>query len=394
MTELNKVFNNSAAVVEGWYWALPSGELKTGKLKAVTLMGRELALYRGEDGKAVALDAYCSHMGAHLAEGWVENNAVRCVFHYWKYGPDGRCVEAPCFAAAPPAGLRQKAWPVEEKYGLIWVWTGVRPKHPVPCPPELEGLELESSLGGPFKKRCHPHVLLINAIDENHFASVHHLPVPLRMRTREIDSSTIEFDNTTRWPQDRRLSRFLGRFYKGPATYRLTYWNATTGAVTLGPDFLHFYVMFTLRPSGSGPEPLRGAAINANPQGLLGYLWQFLTFGLGSRWNDAGGSEGYVVVVTKKRPGLSGWLFNRAALFLTKLVAQYFAVGDTWVFRSIRFNFKTPVAADHAILDFVRHSNSQPVSTGWQTEDTDIPSSRSSSLKTPLKDVYSVGTEV
>lgn len=391
---MNKVFNNSETVVEGWYWALPSAELKIGKIKAVTLMGRELALYRGEDGKAHALDAYCSHMGAHLAEGWVDNNAVRCVFHNWKYGPDGRCVDAPCFAGRPPETIRQKTWPVEEKYGLLWVWTGEQAKHPVPCPPELEAMELESTLGGPFTKRCHPHVLLINAIDENHFASVHHLPVPLRMAPREIDSHAVEFANTTRWPKDRRLSRFLGRFYKGPATYRLTYWNATTGAVTLGPDFLHFYVMFTLRPNGTGPQPLRGSDINSNPQGLLGYLWQFLTFGLGSRWSQAGGSEGYVIAVTKKRPGLSGWLANRLILLATKLVAQYFAVGDTWVFRSIRFRFKTPVAADHAILDFVRHTNSQPVSTGWPDHDSSMIRSRPSlSSWNPLEDVCSVGSK-
>ena len=64
-----EVFNRPDRVVEGWYWALPAHALKRGTVKPVNLMGRELAIYRGQDGVAVAMDAYCPHMGAHLAQG-------------------------------------------------------------------------------------------------------------------------------------------------------------------------------------------------------------------------------------------------------------------------------------------------------------------------------------
>src|ERR1044071_9464385 len=91
-----EVFNNAARVVEGWYWAMPSRAIKCGRARPLAFLGREMVVYRGEDGVARALDAYCPHMGAHLGEGKVEGDGIRCLFHDWKYDAAGRCVEIPC----------------------------------------------------------------------------------------------------------------------------------------------------------------------------------------------------------------------------------------------------------------------------------------------------------
>src|ERR1043165_1359866 len=91
-----RVFNNAERITEGWYWAMRADHLQRGQVRALNFLGRELAVYRGADGGVVALDAYCPHMGAHLAEGKVEGSAIRCLFHYWKYDAEGRCVEIPC----------------------------------------------------------------------------------------------------------------------------------------------------------------------------------------------------------------------------------------------------------------------------------------------------------
>ena len=66
-----KVFNQSDRFVEGWHWLLPSRELQRSQVKAVRLLGRELVVYRSDAGQVYAADAYCPHMGAHLAEGRV-----------------------------------------------------------------------------------------------------------------------------------------------------------------------------------------------------------------------------------------------------------------------------------------------------------------------------------
>jgi len=85
------------------------------------------------------------------------------------------------------------------------------------------------------------------------------------------------------------------------------------------------------------------------------------------RQTAAGETEGQTIVFTKHRPGLSGWLFNRLILALTRLAARYFARGDTRVFQTIRFNFATPIAADRAVAAFIRHYEEQPLAA-WREQ--------------------------
>ena len=128
-----EVFGNFEKIIEGWYWALPSKALKRNKVKPLTMLGRELIVYRGDDGRARIMDAYCPHMGAHLAEGSVDGNGIRCFFHHWKFDDTGELAECPVQEKPPRASV--KSWPTEEKYGMIWLWAGESPRHPVPYIP-------------------------------------------------------------------------------------------------------------------------------------------------------------------------------------------------------------------------------------------------------------------
>ncbi len=317
-----QTFNNPALIVEGWYWALRSDELRRGKVKPVSFLGRELALYRGEDGRVRALDAHCPHMGAHFAEGRVEGNDLRCLFHYWKFDESGRCNDIPCQKQVPESA-RVGAWPVDEKYGLIWIWTGGKPTRGIPEVPELEGLETVSKLGNEFVKDCHPNVMMINAIDAQHFNSVHNLPVALNLEPEVVSGSCIRFANTTRMPGESALTRFFGRFYSGALTYALCYWFGSTGSVTVGPDFQHFHIIFALRPTSDGK------------------------------------SEGQTILVTRKRTGFTGAAYARVLLFLTAVVGNYFAKGDTLIFKTIKFNLSSPIRADFSIIRFIQHVEQQ-----------------------------------
>lgn len=328
------VFNNKGKIIEGWYWAMPSAEVKRGRARALSFLGRELVLYRGYDGRVRAMDAYCPHMGAHLAEGKVEENSIRCLFHYWKYDENGRCIEIPCQQQTDFVPQIQTL-PVEEKYGLIWIWAGGHPKLPVPFVPELEDEECDFALGKRFTKACHPNVMMINAIDAQHFNSVHRLPVDLNLEPVEIDESRILFKNTTRIPSTRMLLRFFARFYRDALTYILSYWFASTGTVTIGPDFLHFHILFALRPTKDGR------------------------------------SEGQPIFVTRRRKGLLGKIAGRFLLLLTRIVSYYFARGDTLIFKTIRFNFRTPVKADLPIIRFIQHAERQKTVAWGLAEESD-----------------------
>lgn len=316
---VHRLFNNPAAAPEGWYWLMRSSEVRRGRARAVRILGRDLTVFRGESGRVAALDAHCPHMGAHLAEGRVEGDELRCLFHRWRFDAAGHCTDMPALGGEPPIPVCTRSWPVEEKYGLVWIWNGDVPLTPVPFVPELGSEECASTLANRFRKNCHPHVVLINAIDEHHFNSVHSLPVKLRMDTREVSRHRIEFSNARRVEPTTLFTRFVARFYKRALTYSMCYWNAATGTVTLGPDFLHFYIMFALRP------------------------------------DEQGGTDGQTVLITRRR----GAMTNAILLLLTRVVGAYFAKGDTLIFRSIRFQLNTPTEADHAIIDFIDHTERQ-----------------------------------
>ena len=75
----------------GWYSVARGNELGVGEVKQVYSFDRELALFRTRSGIAVVTDAFCPHLGAHLGvEGRVVGETIRCPFHGWRYGTDGR----------------------------------------------------------------------------------------------------------------------------------------------------------------------------------------------------------------------------------------------------------------------------------------------------------------
>lgn len=95
-------------------------------LKPVRLLGQDLVLFRDESGRYGLLDRDCPHRGADLAYGRLEDGGLRCAFHGWLFAADGRCLQTP----AEPEGsklcarIRQGAYPVVEKSGILFAWMG------------------------------------------------------------------------------------------------------------------------------------------------------------------------------------------------------------------------------------------------------------------------------
>ncbi len=119
----------------GWFMIADAEELNTHKPLAVRFFGKDFALYRGQaTGKVVLLDAYCPHMKTHLAinntsyvvldrgGSNIEGDAIRCPYHAWRFGPDGKCDDIPLHQGPIPATACVKSWTVVESLGAIWVW--------------------------------------------------------------------------------------------------------------------------------------------------------------------------------------------------------------------------------------------------------------------------------
>jgi phenylpropionate dioxygenase-like ring-hydroxylating dioxygenase large terminal subunit len=330
VNNLPEVFNSAEVLVEGWYWLCKSTELKRGKTKHANVLGKQLALFRTESGQPVALDAYCPHMGAHLAEGKVCGESIRCAFHGWAFNKNGECADVPCLNQVPKTEALN-SWPVTEHYGLIWVYAGKVAHATPPVVPELDGCQVDYWVGAKFRKECHPTVMMVNAIDEQHFKAVHPmaggLASDLRFRVTPLNRQCIEFDNINPAPPTHWFSRLVSRFYKDALTYKMSYWFASSGTVTLGPDFLHFHIVFAIRPTSDGK------------------------------------SDGIPIFVTKKRSGVLGKLLNMVLLAMTRVVSGYFAHGDTKIFKTIRFHLRTPIRNDAAIVHFIKHTEGQMLSS-------------------------------
>ncbi len=106
-----------------WYVAAWDHELIDGKLLARTILEQPVLLYKGDSGRAVALDDRCAHRGAKLSNGRLEGDDVRCMYHGLKYAPSGKCIQIPGQDNIPPR-LGVRSYPVVERDHLVWIWMG------------------------------------------------------------------------------------------------------------------------------------------------------------------------------------------------------------------------------------------------------------------------------
>lgn len=109
--------------LNAWYVAAWDHEV-TRKPMARRIANRPLALYRTEDGRAVALADACWHRLAPLSMGKVmAGDEIQCPYHGIVYNSAGRCVSMPAQETINPSAT-VPSYPVVERYRYIWVWLG------------------------------------------------------------------------------------------------------------------------------------------------------------------------------------------------------------------------------------------------------------------------------
>jgi phenylpropionate dioxygenase-like ring-hydroxylating dioxygenase large terminal subunit len=91
--------------------------------------------------------------GSGPRNGKVVDNKLQCYFHQWKFSSDGHCSKL--------LNKKLNKYPTEEKYGYIWIFPNETAPFPVPCPPELDNLELEGIHLLKTKLFVHHHVFII-----------------------------------------------------------------------------------------------------------------------------------------------------------------------------------------------------------------------------------------
>lgn len=120
---------------KGWYCVAEADEISADRLKPVSRLGEQLIVYRTGTGAAQVADAYCPHMGAHLAshDGCIKGGVLICPFHHWNFdAASGDCVHIP-YSALPPNKVGLKLYPTREVDGMVLMWY-----HPAGAAPDFE----------------------------------------------------------------------------------------------------------------------------------------------------------------------------------------------------------------------------------------------------------------
>ena len=92
----------------------------------VRLFGEDLVAFRDEEGRYGLFDRRCTHRGADMCFGRLEDGGLRCPFHGWLFDVDGACIDQP---AEPEASnfrnkVRQTAYPCIARNGVVFTYMG------------------------------------------------------------------------------------------------------------------------------------------------------------------------------------------------------------------------------------------------------------------------------
>jgi 3-ketosteroid 9alpha-monooxygenase subunit A len=167
----------------GWYFVSYCDELAPGDVKPVHYFGRDLVMFRTDEGKAGLLDAYCPHLGAHLGYGGhVKGDSIHCPFHGWSFRPDGWCSGVPYAKAMPLITQRQaviQSYPLTEANGVVWAWYhphNVEPLFDVEVYPEFTDPSSAKQIRHEWRAAINVQEQSENAVDTAHFQFIHKAP--------------------------------------------------------------------------------------------------------------------------------------------------------------------------------------------------------------------------
>jgi 3-ketosteroid 9alpha-monooxygenase subunit A len=156
----------------------------------VRYFGQDLALYRGQSGKPVLLDAYCAHMGTHLTASTsamivkngvqIEGDSIRCPYHGWRYNPAGEVDDIPYHDGPCPKSASLRSYPVVDNMGCVMAWydpDGRAPDYDPPFLPEWDDPQwVRWELDHLGELPVHTQEILDNMADVRHLGPTHGAP--------------------------------------------------------------------------------------------------------------------------------------------------------------------------------------------------------------------------
>lgn len=106
-----------------WYIVALSDQLRPNTVLARTVLGEWLAVFRGADGRPVALRDRCLHRNSRLSAGRVCQGQLQCPYHGWVYDAEGQVVSVPAAGPKfqPSKTHRAMCYATHEQEGYVYV---------------------------------------------------------------------------------------------------------------------------------------------------------------------------------------------------------------------------------------------------------------------------------
>ncbi len=160
-------------VLNAWYVAAWTVEVKREPLRKV-ICEIPVVLYRKLDGTAVALEDRCAHRGYPLSAGRVVEDVLECGYHGFQFDCSGVCVRIPAQSIIPQRA-RVRAFPLVEKDGWIWIWTGDAGKADESLVPDTHWMTdpAWATVTHSFQFECRADLIHDNLLDLTHESFIH-----------------------------------------------------------------------------------------------------------------------------------------------------------------------------------------------------------------------------
>lgn len=165
-----------------WYCAGWSHELDDGAFVGRKLVGEHVLLYRTEAGKAVAMSNVCPHRFAPLSEGKRIGDSISCPYHGLEFDSSGQCVRNPngdkgtATDLKAPRAVRLKTYPLEERWGILFIWMGKPEKADPALIPDFSMTEERpghKTVFGHHITEGHYELVVDNLLDRTHVQFLH-----------------------------------------------------------------------------------------------------------------------------------------------------------------------------------------------------------------------------
>src|SRR4051812_23333232 len=109
-----------------WYLACFADELPAGRHISRMISGEDILVYRTQSNQVGALENRCCHRNVQLSLGHVKGERIKCGYHGWEFGKDGKCDFIPSLDPNEkiPKAACIRQYPVQVKHRAVWVFVG------------------------------------------------------------------------------------------------------------------------------------------------------------------------------------------------------------------------------------------------------------------------------